>query len=89
MIDDIIVSFLKDLKSLRYWLIIFGFIFNFYVLGLVAAGKVHYSVSITSIGLLTMIYTFFYASKNAQATKEHEIRMKTLSNGGNASDEDI
>ncbi len=64
LIDDIIVDFLKDLKSLRYQLILMAYIFNFYILK-------HHPESISwSIGLLTAVYAFYYTSKYHQAIME-------------------
>jgi len=73
ILDKILTDLLTDLSSLRVWLIFFGFIFNIYVLWLVAFYNVHYSVSIASVALLTAIYTFFFASKNKQAEIENGI----------------
>ena len=72
LMDDIIVDQLKDLKSLRYLLVLAGFAFNIWVITQVVCCQLHYSVSIASIGLLTAIYTMYFASKHNQAQLEHK-----------------
>lgn len=70
LLEDILIDCLKDLKSLRVWLILWAYIFNGVILYLVYAGKADYKLSGIGIGLLTIVYTFFFASKNSQAQME-------------------
>ena len=70
LIDDVITDFLKDMKSLRVWLIIWAYVFNFIILYLVYAGKADYKLSGIGIALLTAVYTYMFASKHAQAQNE-------------------
>lgn len=66
LVDDIITDFLGDLKSLRVWLILWSYIFNIIILYLVYMGKADYKLSGVGIGLLTIVYTYFFASKHAE-----------------------
>jgi hypothetical protein len=75
LINDIIIDQLVDLKSLRYLLVIAGFVFNIWIINLVAFHNLHYSIAITSIGLLSLIFTYFFASKNKQAEMENQIKI--------------
>ncbi len=76
LIDDIIVDVLKDLKSLRYQLVVWAFILNFYVLNLVKDGKADYKLAGVTIGLLTIVYTLYFASRHSQATMENSKKIK-------------
>ena len=67
LVDDIFVDFLQDMKSLRYQLVIWAFILNFYVLKLVAQGKADYKLAGITVGLLTIVYTLYFASKHQEA----------------------
>ncbi len=80
LIDKIFVSLLEDLSHLRFWLIVFGYVFNFLILGMVYVGKADYKLASVGIGLLTAIYLFYFASKDKQARNEHEIRLKAVGN---------
>ncbi len=70
LLEDILIDCLKDLKSLRVWLILWAYIFNGVILYLVYLNKADYKLSGIGIGLLTIVYTFFFASKNSQAKME-------------------
>jgi hypothetical protein len=72
LIDSIIVNILGDLASFRVWLIAAGFALNGIVLYLVAFKNMHYTVAITSLGLLGAIYQFFFKSKSEQAAAENK-----------------
>jgi len=67
LVDDIFVDFLEDIKSLRYQLVIWAFVLNFYVLKLVSEGKADYKLAGITVGLLTIVYTLFFSSKHAEA----------------------
>ena len=67
LIDNIVNDLLGDVKSLRVWIIIGGFVFNGVTLWLCAFHGLDYKVAITAIGLLTIIFTYFFASKHAEA----------------------
>jgi hypothetical protein len=66
LIDDIIVDFLSDIKSLRYQLVLAAFALNIYLFqrGAVA------SVQLAAIGLLTLVYGLYFQSKKHQAEME-------------------
>ena len=64
LIDDIIVDILTDLKSLRYQLLLIAVGLNVWVIKQLP--DVHYSVAITSLGLLTLAYSFWFASKHQE-----------------------
>lgn len=66
LIDDIIVDFLSDIKSLRYQLVLAAFALNFYLFAHGAAP----SVMLAAIGLLTMVYGLYFQSKKHQAEME-------------------
>lgn len=66
LIDDIIVDFLGDIKSLRYQLILAGFAFNIWLFKHDAPA----SVMLASIGLLTLIFGMYFQSKKQQAELE-------------------
>lgn len=70
LIDDVIVDTLVDLKSQRHQLIIWAFILNFLVLFLVYLGKADYKLSAVAMGLLTVVYAFFFKSRDQQAKLE-------------------
>ena len=72
LLDAIVVDFLTDLKSLRYQLIIWAYIFNFVILYLVFIGKADYKLSGIGIALLTAVYTFFFASKHNEAMLKNQ-----------------
>ncbi len=63
LIDDIIVDFLKDIKSLRYQLILGGYFFNVYLFRHNASS----AVQMAAIGLLTSVYGMYFISKYHQA----------------------
>jgi len=67
LLDDIVVDFLKDIKSLRYQLVLAAFAFNVYLFSHSATP----GVQMTAIGLLTAVYTMYFASKHNQAQMEH------------------
>jgi hypothetical protein len=73
LLDDIIVDTLTDFKSLRYQLVIWAYILNFSVLGLVYLGKADYKLAGVSIALLTAVYHFFFKSKEKQALLENAV----------------
>ncbi len=68
LIDDIIISFLKDLKSLRFQLLLMAFAWNLFMF----LGKASDAVMITSLAMLTACYTFWFASKHSQAIMENK-----------------
>jgi len=70
LLDDIAVDFLKDIKSLRYQLVLWAFVLNGYVLYLIQTGKADYKLAAVSIALLTAVYAFFFTSKSKQAEIE-------------------
>jgi uncharacterized membrane protein len=72
LIDNILNDWLGDLKSLRVVLILFAYAWNVFVIWMCVSHGLDYKVSITSIGLLSAIYLFFYASKSQQATIENQ-----------------
>lgn len=67
LIDDIITDFLGDLKSLRYQLIIWAFVFNFYILKIIIDGKANYKLAVAGIGLLSLVYGMYFQSKKHEA----------------------
>ncbi len=67
LIDDVVVDFLTDIKSLRYQLVIWAFILNGVVLYLIFLNKADYKLAAVSIALLTAVYAFFFASKHNEA----------------------
>jgi hypothetical protein len=67
LIDDIIVDFLGDLKSLRYWLVIMAWIFNFYIAYAVIHNGLDWKALTVSGGFLTIVYTFWFTSKHNEA----------------------
>ncbi len=71
LIDDILVDWLTDMKSQRQQLIIWAFIMNFAVLYLVYLGKADYKLAAVSIGLLTVVYGFFFVSKHNEAVMKN------------------
>lgn len=81
LIDDIIVDQLRDLKSLRYLLVLGGFALNIWIIKQIVCCGLHYSISIAAIGLLTAVYTMYFASKHNQAQMENK-------RGTSASEED-
>jgi phosphate starvation-inducible membrane PsiE len=66
LIDDILVDFLSDIKSLRYQLVLAAFALNVYLFQHGAAP----SVMLASIGLLTLVYGLYFQSKKHQAEME-------------------
>jgi len=68
LIDDIIVDFLTDIKSLRYQLVLAGFALNIYFFKHGADTK----IMLASVGLLTAIYAMYFASKHHQAVMENQ-----------------
>jgi len=88
LFDDIIVDTLTDLKSLRYQLVIWAFVLNFYVLYLISEGKADYKLATVSIALLTAVYAFFFHSKNKQAVLESEAAPTEVSGDPDVSDKD-
>jgi hypothetical protein len=67
LIDDIIVDFLGDLKSLRYWLIVSAWVFNFYIAYAVVKNGLDWKVLTVSGGFLSVVYAFFFSSKAKEA----------------------
>jgi len=80
LMDDILVDFLSDIKSLRYQLIIWAYAFNAYVLYLITTGKADYKLAAASIALLTMVYGMYFASK------KHETEINSQSNANGIGD---
>lgn len=66
LLNDILVDFLRDLKSLRFQLIIAAYLFNIF---LVNKG-VGENVQLAGIGLLSLVYTFFFYSKHQENKKD-------------------
>jgi hypothetical protein len=66
LLDDILVDFLKDIKSLRYQLVLGAFGLNLYLFNNNAPA----SVMITALGLLTLVYGLYFQSKRHQAELE-------------------
>lgn len=71
LIDDIIVDLMTDMKSQRQQLIIWAFVLNFAVLYLVYLGKADYKLSGVCIGLLTVVYGFFFVSKHNESVMKN------------------
>ena len=71
LIDAVFNDLLGDLKSLRVWLILAAYAFNGVVLYMVGWRSVDYKLAGISIGLLTAVYMFFFASKSQQAQFEN------------------
>jgi len=67
LVDDILVDFLSDIKSLRYQLIIWAFTFNILLI-LKSPENIKWG-----IGLLTAVYAFYFYSKD----REHGRKMVT------------
>ena len=67
IIEKIAKDLLTDLSSLRVWLIIAAYAFNGVVLYLVGWKGVDYKLAGISIGLLTAVYMFYFASKHTEA----------------------
>ena len=80
LVDDVFVDFLTDLKSLRYQLVIWAFILNFYVLNLVKDGKADYKLAGITVGLLTIVYTLYFASKHQE---------NVMKNGGSQDEDEL
>ncbi len=72
LIDDIAVDCLRDLKSLRVWLVLWAYIFNGAILYLVGFKGVDYKLAGIGIALLTACYTYFFASKHQEAKMNNE-----------------
>jgi len=72
LIHLFIIDFLDDIRSLRYQLVIWAFILNFYVLKLVEGGKADYKLAGITVGLLTIVYTLYFASRHAQAMVQNQ-----------------
>ena len=68
LLDDIAVDFLKDIKSLRYQLILLVFAFNVYII-IKTPENIKFG-----IGLLTAVYAFYFASKHF----EHHSKAETI-----------
>ncbi len=66
LIDDIIIDFLKDIKSLRYQLVLGAFGLVIFLFNHNASNE----VLITAIGLLTLVYGMYFQSKKHQAELE-------------------
>ena len=74
LIDNILNDFLVDLKSLRFQLVIVAICMNIYFF---RHGATDMVMSV-ALGLLTIIFTYWFASKH----KENEYRNKeTLKSG--------
>ena len=73
LIDDVIVDFLGDLKSLRYWLVIMAWVFNFYIAYAVIHSGLDWKALSISGGFLTIVYTFWFASKHNEAALQATI----------------
>lgn len=71
IIEKITKDLLTDLASLRVWLVIVAYLFNFVVLYLVGFKHVDYKLAGISIALLTAVYTYWFASKHAQCQFEN------------------
>lgn len=83
LVDDIVVDFLTDIKSLRYQLVLAGFAFNIYLF--VHGASVN--VMLAAIGLLTAVYTMYFASKHHQAQMENQTKKNSVdSESGEAGD---
>ncbi len=67
LLDDILVDFLTDIKSLRYQLVIAAFVFNVFLF----INSADVSIMISSIALLGYIYKKFFESKSKQAEYEN------------------
>jgi len=67
IVEKIAKDLLTDLSSLRVWLILAAYAFNGFVLYLVGWHGVDYKLAGISIGLLTAVYMFFFASKSSEA----------------------
>lgn len=65
-LKEILLNIIEDLRSLRLQLLIMAYVYNFFVLYLVAWKNVNYLLSVTSIGLLTCCYAFWFASKHQE-----------------------
>ena len=70
LIDEIINDFLKDLKSFRCQLIYFAYIFNGVALWAVIFKGIDWKILTVTFAVLTIIYTFFFASKQKQIENE-------------------
>ena len=77
LVDDIVIDFLMDIKSLRYQLILWAYIFNGFVMYLIYEGKADYKLATASIALLTLVYGMYFHSKKAEA----ELNAKATSLG--------
>jgi uncharacterized membrane protein len=88
LVDDIVIDTLKDLKSLRYQLVLAAYILNFYVLHLIYIGKADYKLATVSICLLTAVYAFFFHSKAKQAEIEANAAPTEADGDPDSSDKD-
>lgn len=66
LIDDIIIDFLTDIKSLRYQLVLGAFALVVYLF----KHGADVLVQTTSLGLLTLVYGLYFQSKKHQAEME-------------------
>ena len=77
LVDDILVDFLMDIKSLRYQLIILAFFFNIYILKLISENRADYKLAVAGIGLLTLVYGMYFQSKKHQSQLEASMASKS------------
>ncbi len=63
LLDDIVVDFLKDIKSLRYQLVLGAFVYNIWLF----KHSADVAVQLAAIGLLTLVYGMYFQSKRHQA----------------------
>ena len=71
LIDDIFIDFLTDLKSLRYQLLLWAWIFNGFVLYAIMFKSLDWKAMTASLGMLTIVYGFYFQSKQKQAEIEN------------------
>jgi len=64
LFDDIFVDFLSDIKSLRYQLILWAFVYNFYIVAK-SPDNIKFGIA-----LLTAVYAFYFYSKDREHARK-------------------
>ena len=72
ILEKITKDLLTDLASLRVWLVILAYIFNFVVLYLVGFKGVDWKLLTVSIGMLTVVYGFWFTSKHVETIRSNQ-----------------
>ncbi len=72
LIDKFVDDALNDIRSLRFQLLLISVGLNIWIIKQIVCCGLNYTIGITSLGLLSIVFTYWFAASHNQAVNEHK-----------------